>query len=210
MPRDPQITKERLLTEGQRIFAEEGAFTVALRRVVAAAGQKNESALHYHFGNRQGLINAILARHNEGIESARATLLDRIDADGDPGNDVERVTVLVDALVLPWSSRLLTPDGQEFLLIVAQYLGLFDRWEDSNLTPRQALRVFLAIEKAIAPFVSDAAIRHHRVSRCLELSTAALGSRARALRTGESLEISHEEFVADLCRMCVGLLTARM
>lgn len=210
MPRDPQITRERLLTEGQRIFAEEGAFTVPLRRVVAAAGQKNESALHYHFGSRQGLINAILARHNEGIEASREGLLNAIDSAGDLGSNVKKVAALVDALVLPWSSRLLTPDGQEFLLIVAQYLGLFDSWEDSNLTPRQALRVFLAIEKAITPFVSQSAIRHHRVTRCLELSTAALGSRARALRAGTNLEISHEDFVADLCRMCVGLLISEV
>ena len=42
------------------MFAEEGLSAVALRRVVKAAGASNASALHYHFGGRDGLVAGIV------------------------------------------------------------------------------------------------------------------------------------------------------
>lgn len=49
-------TRERLLLEAMKLFAREGMNAVSLRRVVAAAGASNLSALHYHFGNRESVI----------------------------------------------------------------------------------------------------------------------------------------------------------
>lgn len=47
-------------------FAEHGINGVSLRTIVARAGQHNQSAIHYHFGNKQGLIAAVLA-HVEAL-----------------------------------------------------------------------------------------------------------------------------------------------
>lgn len=41
-------------------FAEQGINGVSLRTIVARAGQHNQSAVHYHFGNKQGLVAAAL------------------------------------------------------------------------------------------------------------------------------------------------------
>src|SRR3954447_1557764 len=74
-------TRDKLITIGQHLFAEQGVFRVPLRTVIERAGQKNTSALHYHFGGREGLLNAIIERHNDGIEDERAEMLARIIAD---------------------------------------------------------------------------------------------------------------------------------
>lgn len=52
-------TRDRLLREAMRLFAQEGINAVSLRRIVSAAGALNASALHYHFGNRECLVEAI-------------------------------------------------------------------------------------------------------------------------------------------------------
>ena len=52
-------TRERLLLEAMRLFAQEGMNAVSLRRIVAAAGASNLSALHYHFGNRERVVEEV-------------------------------------------------------------------------------------------------------------------------------------------------------
>ncbi|RZL59170.1 MAG: TetR/AcrR family transcriptional regulator [Variovorax sp.] len=52
-------TKERLLLEAMRLFARNGMNAVSLRRIVAAAGAGNLSALHYHFGNRESVVREV-------------------------------------------------------------------------------------------------------------------------------------------------------
>ena len=52
-------TRTRLMRAMERLCAQHGAENVTVRAVVEAAGQKNESALQYHFKNREGLIHAI-------------------------------------------------------------------------------------------------------------------------------------------------------
>jgi AcrR family transcriptional regulator len=78
---EPDHTKERILDVALRLFAEQGIYQVPISQIREAAGQRNASAVQYHFGNREGLIRAILARHIDGIHSRRIELLDAIDRD---------------------------------------------------------------------------------------------------------------------------------
>ena len=69
MPRDAGPTRDSLIEAGLRLFADRGIHA-PLSAVVVAAGQKNTSALHYHFGGREGLLAAITSVHNARIETA--------------------------------------------------------------------------------------------------------------------------------------------
>ena len=108
MTRSANDTRDKLITHGQRLFAEQGVFSVPLRLVVEQAGQKNSSALHYHFGGREGLVQAIIERHNEGIEAERAEMLRVLRVNEETGD----IPALVRALVLPFSRKLDTTDGR--------------------------------------------------------------------------------------------------
>ena len=48
---------------------------VSLRYIVREAGQRNQSALQYHFGNRDGLITALISRRQGQLEARRAELV---------------------------------------------------------------------------------------------------------------------------------------
>jgi AcrR family transcriptional regulator len=88
--------RERLLRAGERLIAERGA-EVPLREIAVAAGQRNNSAVHYHFGSRDGLIRAILDRRQEPLEARRLHLLTEHEASG--ASDDTRA--LVEILVAP-------------------------------------------------------------------------------------------------------------
>ena len=51
--------RERLLVEAQRIFAEKGYAKASTREICAAAGL-NTAAIHYHFGDKEGLYRETL------------------------------------------------------------------------------------------------------------------------------------------------------
>ncbi|HLK24317.1 MAG TPA: TetR family transcriptional regulator, partial [Caulobacteraceae bacterium] len=59
---EPHGTTAELLDLAERMFAEGGVENVALTQIVAASSQRNRSALHYHFGSREGVLSALLDR----------------------------------------------------------------------------------------------------------------------------------------------------
>ena len=88
--------RDRLILAAERLIAEQGV-DVALRDVALAAGQRNNSAVHYHFGSRDGLLRAVLDRRNAAMEEERLALLAEHEVTG--GED--GVSALLDILVRP-------------------------------------------------------------------------------------------------------------
>jgi AcrR family transcriptional regulator len=63
-----------------RLMAEKGIGVVSLRSVNAAAGARNASAAHYHFGNKLGLIKAIVETLEQDVAAVRAPLIAKLRA----------------------------------------------------------------------------------------------------------------------------------
>src|ERR1044071_3936848 len=95
MPRDATDTRLALIRAGEHLFARQGVDGARMADIRRAAGQQNESALHYHFGSRQGLLVAIFRKHIEGTEPERRLLLLAVP----PGKT--RIRALVGVLVRP-------------------------------------------------------------------------------------------------------------
>jgi AcrR family transcriptional regulator len=75
MASDTARTQEKLLDAAAKLFAERGVNNVSLAEIVRAAGQRNTSAIHYHFGSRDAVLQAILERHVPVIRERRMELL---------------------------------------------------------------------------------------------------------------------------------------
>lgn len=99
-------TREQIISAAEKLFAERGIDAVSLREINRAAGQRNSSALQYHFGDRNGLLRAVIAKHRADTDPRRHALLDQYEAGG--GSDVR---ALAAALVLPLAAKLADPDG---------------------------------------------------------------------------------------------------
>ncbi len=97
----PRDTKGAILDSAERLMAEHGIDGVSLRQILSAAGA-NTAALHYHFGSKEKLIEAILRRQGVDINLRRRALLDAIDASG----RTPTVRDVVDALLDPMTELL--------------------------------------------------------------------------------------------------------
>lgn len=87
----------------ERLIAERG-MGVSLREIAAQAGQRNNSAVIYHFGNHDGLIAATLHRRMSELDERRSVLLAELDARADYTVDDVLKALLEPALELPYRS----------------------------------------------------------------------------------------------------------
>lgn len=76
------LVRHVIMRTAERLYATHGLAEVSLRQIGQAAGQRNKSAVQYHFSGRDDLIKAILAEHAEAIERHRLALAARR---GEPG-----------------------------------------------------------------------------------------------------------------------------
>ncbi len=72
------MTKDRILDAAEHLFAENGIAATSLRAVMKEAGA-NMAAIHYHFGSRAGLLEALMARRAEPVNRRRLELLDELE-----------------------------------------------------------------------------------------------------------------------------------
>ena len=86
---------DALLDAAEVEFADAGFDAGSLRRIMRAAGS-DPGAIHYHFGGRAALAEAVLTRILAPLNARRLELLGLAVASGDPG-----VAQLVEALVRP-------------------------------------------------------------------------------------------------------------
>ena len=211
MPRNADATRAKLLAVGRAQFAERGVYATPLKSIVESAGQRNTSALHYHFGGRDGLLSAIITEFNLPIEIARAEALDELER-----NTAVSVETLVDAWIDPWVAHLHTEPGRQFLMIISQLGAMFDDWgvppDETGpyaipQTPTQALRCMELIGEHLVQ-LDDDAIRRERLSRFLEMTADALGSRARRIGAGKAPTLDHSRWLANLKAMTIAALRA--
>lgn len=76
-------TREKLLDCAELLFAEHGIEGVSLRAINTSAGL-SPAALHYHFGTKQALIEALLERRMPVLMEGRQKLLDELSASPAP------------------------------------------------------------------------------------------------------------------------------
>lgn len=201
MPRDGTATKARLLREAERLFARHGVYQVTVREILEAADQRNVSALTYHFGSREGVLEAILARHGGPTDEARGR---RYAAAGPRASTRD----LVAALVVPYAAHLTTAHGRDYLRIVAQLAPTFGAWREPGPgTGEHLIAILGRLEEQPGHLPPE--IRRERVVELIMLLTVALAERARLVESGRrSLELDEEAFVANLIDVLVGIVEA--
>lgn len=181
-------------------FARHGIDRVTSREIVEAAGQRNVSAVTYHFGSREGLLRQILTRRGGPVDRSRGHHRARLGAQP-PVRD------LVACLVEPYLELLDSPGGRSYLRIVAQLRGRFAAWRvESDAATTAHLAGILDELETRAP--GTAPRRRDRVVGLIMLMTGMAAERARAIDQGVDPETSDREFTADLVAMCAALLTA--
>jgi AcrR family transcriptional regulator len=102
----PDTTRERLLESAERLIAERGLAATSVRAVCGDAGA-NVAAVHYHFGSKDALVDAVLARRMSELTARRVEMLEPLERAAQPST-----RAVVDALVRPLAEFARDPDGQ--------------------------------------------------------------------------------------------------
>jgi AcrR family transcriptional regulator len=89
------------MAAAEQLIATRG-LDVPSRKIVAAAGQRNQSAITYHFGSRAGLMDAIREQHETPIAQHRRHLISRL-----PGPAYRTTRQLVEAHIQPVAAEML-------------------------------------------------------------------------------------------------------
>lgn len=198
MPRPS--ARERLLDCAEQLFAAHGFAAVSLRAINAEAGL-SPAALHYHFGSKDALVEAILARRMPALMARRAALLDALEAEPDPPTARQ----VVDALVRPLAELLAGAgeDGRRYLRVLARL------WGDGDIDPAFVLAHYARGIERLEPMLQRALpdlpveIVWLRMGLAVELLIRALA--ARALAAGPQ---ALEDRVTALIDFSVGALEA--
>jgi len=112
-------TRERILNAAERLFALRGIASTSMRALTRAAGV-NLAAVHYHFGSKEALLDAVIERRAEPLNAARNLALDRHLADcAQDRPDVEQV---LRAFLEPVVEKLLRSpaEGQHLPRLIAR------------------------------------------------------------------------------------------
>jgi AcrR family transcriptional regulator len=188
-------TRGRLVSAAAHLFARRGIETVPLRDIGTLAGQRNASAVQYHFGGRWELVTAILARHARTVAGW--------DDPGVAASDDEVVRRLVELL----RPELATAGGRDFLRVVfelvARYPGRWDRDPQphvgmANLVERLADR-------------ADGLPRRLARARAVALTQFVcyqMAERARLVDDEVADLIDEDTFAGELVAMATALLRA--
>ncbi len=111
-------TKAALIRAAERLFAEKGLGGVSVRDITLAAGARNQSALHYHFGCMEELIREIFAQRFREIEKARTERLAALDAEG----KARDVHALMEASMGPLLEACLEENGRLYARFSVQLM----------------------------------------------------------------------------------------
>ena len=87
-----------IVEAAERLFAERGLHAVSLREISSAAGQRNNVAAQYHFGDREGLVAAVYAARMGQVNAHRSQQLDQLEARSAPPSPADLVATLVEPL----------------------------------------------------------------------------------------------------------------
>lgn len=187
-------TTDKLVDAAAHLFARHGIEAVPLRDIGAHAGQRNASAVQYHFGGRWELVAGILSRHEATV------------AGWDPG-EAGSLEAVVRGLVSLLRPELDDESGRDFLRVIAELMTRYPgRWDDdprANAGMHALVQQVIALSKPLAPAVARA-----RAVAMTQFVTHQMAERARLLDDGERGLLDAEVFSENLVLMSLAMLTA--
>ncbi len=206
----PSDVRDALILAAERLISERGA-DVPLRDIAVLAGQRNNSAVHYYFGSRAGLIDAIVERRMVALEQRRMELLAQTEVDG-TANDMRTLVWTLAAPLLEIPRREGATHYLRFLEVVRNHPVVTDISRLTG-TNRSASRIITTrLDKALGDqALGDQAPIERRTGRLRAMSTtmfALLADYERAC-DGENASGNSELDADEIVDLLVGLLTAQ-
>lgn len=190
----------------EKLIAEKGLEQVSIREILREAGQKNSSALQYHFDNLKGLIEAIHAERSEETRAKRSELMDRLLATtAEPG-----LRQLCELMVRPAFELARTrPDFRRHVKAFGHQLALIEASAASMAASKggggaSGIKLVKLLKQAL-PHLNEPAFQQ-RMDFAVRLCASSMYAQVR--RTNAFKGQQADFFIKGLIDALVGLLNA--
>lgn len=195
-------TRRKILDAAESVIAERGVDAATFTEINERAGQRNNSATQYHFGDRTALLEAVVERHSIPLARRRDVLLAEL-------SEKASLIDLVDVVVRPLVEQLSTDSGRRYLSIQAALLSHPDRstWPAALARPWERPGLDAMAERVVAAGVPlDLAdpIMELRSEMAVQLLFHTLADRAR----NPERPPDHETFAQALTAAVAALIQA--
>lgn len=199
------VTQNALMEAAEKLVAKKGIKNVSIKEIVKEAGQKNESALQYHFGSLQGLIHAIVDKRSLETQMLRAELLTELKSNSREITlrDVCRLMVMPSFLLgrrSPGYRRYILSFSQD-LALKSNTLAFVNRHGGGGESGQETSELMQAQLRDL-----DSHTLQERTQSAVRLASISMGHHARSKGAfrGETSDL----FISNLLDAMVGLLSA--
>ncbi|MFB8275581.1 TetR/AcrR family transcriptional regulator [Nocardia colli] len=194
-------SRASLLDAGERLIAERGV-EVPLREIAAAAGHRNNSAVHYYFDSRHGLIEAIVDRRMNWLEERRMHLLATHEADG-TAHEINTLVTMLAAPILDLITQDDVTHYGRFLEVVRAHPVVADPRRLAG-TDRAAVRIIATRLATALPQLTQRR-RRQRLETMATVMFALIADYERTLEAG--IRKPHPDDATEITDMIVAMLT---
>ncbi len=202
-----QLGKQAILDAAAVLMDERGVDNVTIQEINQASGHRNRSAVQYHFGSRDAVIQAVMAQTMLPIDAERNMLLDHLESIG------TRLTPrsAVEVVVSPLARQLRSPEGRRYLRLGAQLINHPRFVRDAgdavmvNTSVTRCVRYILPVLAHLpAPIAAE------RTSQVTGFVIRALGDQCRLMDSEKPSRavLSVEDFSANLVDTILAILQA--
>ncbi|WP_433605468.1 TetR/AcrR family transcriptional regulator [Prescottella agglutinans] len=204
--------RETILHVAERLIAERGLHGVSAREIVRTAGQRNNSAITYHFGSWNGLLEAVWLAHMGNVNTVRAEMLDAV------ADAPDRLAALVGAYIHPFVAEIAAHEPSYWARFNEQWLtGVHMDFvtrptslvPDDPRYPRVGgmtmLKDLLADIGGELTHI-DEGLRARRVALMARFVVGGMASWEREATTGTTVDL--ESFETELTSLSIALLRA--
>jgi AcrR family transcriptional regulator len=195
--------RDEMIAAAERVAVERGLGAMSLREVQLVSGQRNKSAAQYHFGSREGLIEAVVASRMGPVNERRLALLAELDAAGLPPSIADLTT----ALVVPLAERAATP-GSRWARFLSQAMAdpVLAAVVRRSFEGLSYLDVRARLVAALDHLPADR--RARRVDHATGLMVLSLAAIEAQVEATGATHVPVPELVDDLVAMCAAVLAA--
>lgn len=195
-------SRTKLIVVAEALFAREGIDGVSLRQVAAKAGQKNHHAVQYHFGSREGLVQAIFDYRMDQMERHRLDMLAKAEAE----NRLDDPRMIADIIFKPQLAVIRDLGDTSYANFLCQYLlrnsdAEFGRF--GGHLPEGLARV-MGLLRSQLNFLNDSAAQRRLITACFMFLNL-LAVYTRDLETGRANE-EFSDALEDTMRQIVAAL----
>lgn len=204
----PRTTgRDAILNAAAVLMDDRGVDNVSLNEINRASGNRNRSAIAYHFGSRDAIVRELAARTMATVDAERNTLLDYLHSTRAQLTERD----VVEVIVVPLTRQLGTSEGRRFLRLTGQLIN-HPRY---NADARELLAVNSSIQRCVAHLAGalghlPPALRFERGSQITGFLVRACADQARLTDTDQPprLPLDPSAFTANLIDMLLAMMHA--